>query len=32
MIILDRIKNLREDADLSQTQLAKKFNISQRAY
>ena len=32
MIILDRIKNLREDADLSQSELARQFNISQRAY
>lgn len=32
MVILDRIKNLREDADLSQSQLANQFNISQRAY
>lgn len=32
MISLNRIRNLREDADLSQAQLAKQFNISQRAY
>ena len=29
---LERIKNLREDNDLSQKELAKKLNISQRAY
>lgn len=29
---IDRIKNLREDNDLTQTQLAKQLNISQRAY
>lgn len=29
---LERIKGLREDSDLSQKELAKKLNISQRAY
>lgn len=28
----ERIKNLREDKDLTQTLIAKKLNISQRAY
>jgi len=28
----DRIKNLREDSDLTQTELASILNISQRAY
>ncbi|MBQ9989585.1 MAG: helix-turn-helix transcriptional regulator [Lachnospiraceae bacterium] len=27
-----RIRDLREDADLTQTDLSKKLNISQRAY
>ena len=31
MIWNDRIKELREDKDLSQTQLAKDLNITQRA-
>lgn len=30
--IYRRIRDLREDADLTQTQLSKKLNISQRAY
>ena len=29
---LERIRNLREDHDLSQQEIAQKFNISQRAY
>lgn len=29
---LERIKNLREDNDLSRKQLAEKIHISQRAY
>lgn len=29
---LKRLKNLREDADLSQEQLAQYINITQRAY
>ena len=29
---LERIKNLREDNDLTQKQVAEKLNISQRAY
>ncbi len=29
---LERIKNLREDSDLSQKDIAVKLNISQRAY
>ena len=28
----ERIRNLREDKDLNQTQLAKKLNISQATY
>lgn len=32
MIILNRIRDLREDADLSQAQIATQFHISQRAY
>lgn len=31
-IIFHRIKDLREDADLRQTELSKYLNISQRAY
>lgn len=27
-----RIRDLREDADLTQTEISKKLNISQRAY
>lgn len=27
-----RIRNLREDADLTQTEISRKLNISQRAY
>ena len=27
-----RLKDLREDADLTQTQISKQLNISQRAY
>ncbi|MDE6055569.1 MAG: helix-turn-helix domain-containing protein [Lachnospiraceae bacterium] len=27
-----RIKNLREDADLTQTEISQRLNISQRAY
>ncbi|MDE6363420.1 MAG: helix-turn-helix domain-containing protein, partial [Lachnospiraceae bacterium] len=27
-----RIKNLREDADLTQTELSQHLNVSQRAY
>lgn len=30
--IYHRIRDLREDADLTQTELSKKLNISQRAY
>ena len=30
--ITDRIRNLREDQDLTQTELAKELHISQRAY
>lgn len=29
---LERIRNLREDHDLSQKDISQKFNISQRAY
>lgn len=29
---LERIRNLREDSDLTQTDIAKYLNISQRAY
>lgn len=29
---LERIRNLREDHDLSQQEIAQRFNISQRAY
>lgn len=32
MNYIERIKNLREDNDLTQTQLAKELHISQRAY
>ena len=31
-ITIDRIKNLREDHDLTQTQIAEILHISQRAY
>ena len=31
-MIFERIKNLKEDNDLSQTELALMLNISQRAY
>lgn len=29
---IERIRNLREDNDLTQTKIANKLNISQRAY
>lgn len=32
MCICERIRNLREDKDLSQTELAEVLHISQRAY
>lgn len=32
ILIFRRIRDLREDADISQTQLSKYLNISQRAY
>ncbi|MBR1622852.1 MAG: helix-turn-helix transcriptional regulator [Pseudobutyrivibrio sp.] len=32
MIKFERIRNLREDKDLSQAEVAKALNISQRAY
>lgn len=32
MIKYERIRNLREDKDLSQSDVAKAINISQRAY
>ncbi len=32
IIIFERIKNLREDADLTQSDISKHLNISQRAY
>lgn len=28
----ERIRNLREDSDMSQAELGKKLNVSQRAY
>ncbi|MCD7724179.1 MAG: helix-turn-helix domain-containing protein [Clostridiales bacterium] len=31
-MIYERIRNLREDSDLTQTDLAEYLNISQRAY
>ncbi len=31
-VIFYRIKNLREDADLTQTELSQHLNVSQRAY
>ena len=31
-MIFQRIKDLREDADLTQTEISKKLYISQRAY
>ena len=31
-MVYRRIRDLREDADLTQTQISKKLNISQRAY
>ncbi len=31
-MIYQRIRDLREDADLTQTQISKHLNISQRAY
>lgn len=30
--MLERLKNLREDSDLTQTAIAKLLNVSQRAY
>lgn len=32
MSYIDRIRNLREDNDLSQTEIAKTLHISQRSY
>lgn len=32
LLIFHRIRDLREDADLSQTELSRHLNISQRAY
>ncbi|MDE5825633.1 MAG: helix-turn-helix transcriptional regulator [Lachnospiraceae bacterium] len=32
IFIYYRIKNLREDADLTQTEISQRLNISQRAY